>query len=286
MIDLHMHTKYSDGDYNLVDLIKILNKENIKYASITDHNSVGAHIEFKENNLKDLYKGKMITGIEIQALVGDYLIEVLVYDYNLDIFKKFVDKINDAFWEFHEKAYKELLKIADNLGLKYIEPDKELQRGYYANMKFQEAIRNCYQYNINIVDDKTLSDLVYFYRHEFQNVNSKFYIDNKKAFPKLEEVIREAHKCNGKVFLAHIDEYKVIDNRLEFLKLLKDNYELDGIEVYHPSINEENRKKYMEIAKTYNWLISAGSDFHGPHLDDRKKINTLATLEEISWIKD
>ena len=45
MIDLHMHTKYSDGQFNVKELINILNEKGIKYASITDHNSIGAHIE-------------------------------------------------------------------------------------------------------------------------------------------------------------------------------------------------------------------------------------------------
>lgn len=285
MIDLHMHTKYSDGDFTLRELIEKLNEEKIEYASVTDHNSLDAHIEFERDNYNKLYNGKMIKGVELQALVGEFLIEVLVYDYDLYEFKKFIDKTKENFWTFHLNAYKELLNIADKIGLKYIEPKKEIQPGYYSNMKFQDAIKSCYEDNIKIVSDKILSDSVYFYRHEFQNVNSPFYVDNKSAFPKLEEIIKEAHKCHGKVFLAHIDEYKIIENKLDFLKLLKNNYEIDGIEVYHPSINDKKRIEYMNIAKKYNWLISAGSDFHGPHLEHRKNINTSATLEEISWIK-
>lgn len=50
MIDLHMHTKYSDGQFEVKELICMLNDKGIKYASITDHYSIGAHIEmsFKE----------------------------------------------------------------------------------------------------------------------------------------------------------------------------------------------------------------------------------------------
>ena len=49
MIDLHMHTTYSDGQFNVRELLRILNEKGIKYASITDHNSIEAHKEIKEN---------------------------------------------------------------------------------------------------------------------------------------------------------------------------------------------------------------------------------------------
>ena len=104
MIDLHMHTTYSDGNYSVLDLIKILNENNIKYASITDHNSVDAHVEFEENGYSSLFNGNMIRGVEIQTVVDGYLIEVLVYNYDLNKFKKIVDEAKVKFWNYHKQA--------------------------------------------------------------------------------------------------------------------------------------------------------------------------------------
>lgn len=285
MIDLHMHTKYSDGQFNLENLLKILNDKKIMYASITDHNSVDAHIEFMNKHLDKVYKGKMISGVEIQTLVSDYLIEVLVYDYDVLSFKKYVDGTRDEFWQFHNDAYNELIKRARSLGLKYIEPNRSLENGYYCNMKFQDAIAACYEYNKNIVDPEILTNHLGFYRNEFQRVGSLFYVDNKKSFPRLEEVILEAHKSGGKVFLAHLDEYRAIPDKMDFLKYLITNYEIDGIECFHPAINCDNRDKYIKFCRDNNLLISAGSDFHGNHLEHRKNINTEASLKEIDWLK-
>ena len=286
MIDLHLHTTYSDGAYSVRELIDILNENNIKYASITDHNSIDALIEYEENGYDKLYKGKMIRGTEIQTLVNGYLIEVLVYGYDIDKFKKFMDDGRKKFWEFHHNAYKKLLSIADELGLKYIEPDRELQNGYYCNMKFQDAIHSCREYNKNIIDEKILDDHLYFYRNEFQNPESKFFVDNTESFPKLDEVIREAHNCGALVFLAHIDEYQAIDDKMGFLEYLVDNYEIDGIECYHPCINDKRRKEYKKFVSEHNLLMSAGSDFHGPHLSHRRNIKTFASLDCVNWIKN
>lgn len=217
MIDLHMHTTYSDGKYSVLELLDILNKNNIKIASITDHNSIDAHIEYEQNNYDKIFKGKMIRGVEIQTIIADYLIEVLVYNYNLEEFKKYVDETRKKFWLFHKEAYQKLLKKAQELGLKYQEPKRKLENGYYCNMKFQEAIAACFEENRRIISEKILTDHLYFYRHEFQNPISEFFIDNKYAFPRLEEVIDYAHKCDGLVLLAHIDEYQAIENKDEFL---------------------------------------------------------------------
>ncbi len=286
MIDLHMHTTYSDGQYNVKELINKLNELGIKYASITDHNSIGAHIEYRDSNLDSVFNGKMITGVEIQTLVDDYLIEVLVYDFDIDKFNDFVEEGREKFWKFHNEAYKKLLKKAKSMGLKYIEPSRPLENGYYCNMKFQEAIAACLDYNKNIIDEKILTDHLHFYRNEFQNPNSEFFIDNKMAFPELEEVIDAAYYAGGKVFLAHIDEYKPIADKMEFLDKLINNYKIDGIECFHPAINENNREKYIKFARDNNLLISAGSDFHGSHLPHRQGITTFATLDDIDWLKN
>lgn len=285
MIDLHMHTKHSDGYYTVKELINILNDNNIEYAAITDHNTIDAHIEFEENNYQELYKGKMIRGVEVQTLVDGYLIEVLVYNFDIKSFKDYLDNTRILFWEFHNSAYQELINRAKSLGLKYTEPTKELQNGYYCNMKFQDAIGAHVDYNKQIVSEKILTDHLYFYRHEFQNPESIFFVDNTKAFPKLEDVIAKAHECNGLVFIAHIDEYQAIEDKNEFLTKLIREYDIDGMECFHPSISKVNEKKYLQFAKDNNLLISAGSDFHGPHLAHRQKITTEATFNEVKWLK-
>ena len=40
MIDLHLHSTYSDGNKTLKQLIELCKEKNIKTISFTDHNSI------------------------------------------------------------------------------------------------------------------------------------------------------------------------------------------------------------------------------------------------------
>lgn len=283
MIDLHMHTTYSDGIKNPRDLIDLLNKEKIITASMTDHNNVDAHVEFESEGYAKYYNGKMIRGTELQTIYHDYLIEILVYNYDLASFKDYVDYTRKRFWEFHEYAYQELLKKARSLGLVYKENDKPLGGSYYCNMKFQEAIAACYEENKDKIPEKLLTDLVYFYRYGFQNPDGLFHIDMKKGFPPIEEVLKAAKEAKGVTSLAHIDDYAIKEDKIEFLSELYGTHDIDALECYHPVISLDNTKKYMEFANDRGILISAGSDYHGKkNLDHRHSINTPAKKEEVT----
>lgn len=88
------------------------------------------------------------------------------------------------------------------------------------------------------------------------------------------------------IFIAHIDEYRSIPDKIAFLDNVFNRYDIDGIECFHPAIDDDNRKVYIDYCKKNNLLISAGSDFHGEHFSHRRNITTVATLNDIEWIED
>jgi len=55
MIDLHTHIKYSDGTWNLKELLAEAQKSNIEILSITDHDSVESYYELKESGGTDCH---------------------------------------------------------------------------------------------------------------------------------------------------------------------------------------------------------------------------------------
>lgn len=281
-----MHSTYSDGLYSVPELLDIMKENNMSVIAITDHNSIEAHKEIKNKNLKAKYPMQIINGAEIQTKVGGYVVEVLAYNFDIDKFSLYVNKCQEKFWNYHKKAYEKLLQVASKMGLNYQEPSKPLGNDYFANMRFQDAIKACYEENSIKVDDKILLDHTYFYCHEFQNPESPFFIDNSEAFPEINELITSVHMCGGLCFLAHIDEYQAIADKMAFLDYLTQHTDIDRIECYHPVFTKEQSQKYASYAKSHHLLTSGGSDFHGPNFKERNEISVPINEDDITWLKD
>lgn len=56
MVDLHMHTVYSDGDKTVKEVLSLCEAKKLEYISITDHNTAKGY-EDKKTNI-DLGVGK------------------------------------------------------------------------------------------------------------------------------------------------------------------------------------------------------------------------------------
>ena len=67
MIDLHMHTHYSDGSENCVTVLNKCQEKNLDYISITDHNTAEAYNELENLDISKHFNGKIIPGIELNT---------------------------------------------------------------------------------------------------------------------------------------------------------------------------------------------------------------------------
>ena len=61
MIDIHMHTIYSDGDKTVEEILKMCEEKDLEYASITDHNTCKQYED--EALKKNIFTGKKIKRI-------------------------------------------------------------------------------------------------------------------------------------------------------------------------------------------------------------------------------
>ena len=82
MIDLHTHTKYSDGTWNVKELLKNAENANVEILSITDHDTVSAYKEMKEYDYKKYFSGKIIKGIEFSTVYDGVFFHLLAYDFD------------------------------------------------------------------------------------------------------------------------------------------------------------------------------------------------------------
>lgn len=80
MIDLHIHTSYSDGTDSVRELLENAERKKLEVISITDHDQIGAYVELEQNpDLRKIYNGEIIIGSELKTFYRDVSIEVLAY---------------------------------------------------------------------------------------------------------------------------------------------------------------------------------------------------------------
>jgi DNA polymerase III alpha subunit (gram-positive type) len=65
--DLHLHSNYSDGEKDPLDLIQIAKLAKLKIFSITDHNAISNRVEEVKNE-SEKQGIKFIEGIEISSI--------------------------------------------------------------------------------------------------------------------------------------------------------------------------------------------------------------------------
>ena len=104
MIDIHSHTTYSDGSSSIEELLEEAQKIGLSLLSITDHNTIQAHFELQNSNIRKKFDGEIISGIEITTTYNGETIEVLGYGFDLEQMQQF---LNDNVLTFKEKQLRE-----------------------------------------------------------------------------------------------------------------------------------------------------------------------------------
>lgn len=115
MIDLHMHTIYSDGTDTVQELLEIAEKHKLEIISITDHNEVSAYKELENSKIREKFSGKIIPGVEISTSYKNIMIEVL--GYGIDYKKIKMHKINHE--DIQRRVLEQLKYKGKELGLKF-----------------------------------------------------------------------------------------------------------------------------------------------------------------------
>ncbi len=265
MIDMHIHTLYSDGNDSVQEIFKMANKLNLSTISITDHNTIEAYEEIINKDLINCYKGNLVTGVELKCHINKEIIELLVYDFNIDKMKVFIQE-NCYKWEYINKSMTtEFEKLLIDLDISY---DKNIMVKH--NFTKYNGIMELYKSVIEIKDnEKKLGEDLYkdipeFTRKSVCNKNSRFYIDLSKYYPSIEMIVNFLQYNEGKLFMPHV---YLFNNGFNILKQLKNEYRLDGVECYYPSYTNQQCDELFKYCRDNNLYISAGSDYHSSNYE-------------------
>lgn len=262
MVDIHSHTTYFDGSSSVDELLSEAQKLNLSLLSITDHNTIQAHFELQNSNIRDRFKGEIISGIEITTTYKGETIEVLGYGFDLETMQKFLDANVLSFGQKQIKEYDLIKNRYNAIGVIFDEN----------NIKFDPKVESCrpafaieikkhpenYKFFLNQESINTASG---FTRNEVYNPKSPLYVDESSLFPSLETAIQMIHNSGGLAFLAHTFAYS--PNIANGLLNIINNYELDGLECFYTTFTKEQSDYLVSVCNDRKLYMSGGSDFHG-----------------------
>ena len=154
LLDLHIHTKFSDGWRTVREIGQQAQNRGVSKLEITDHDTIRPFNELHEN-LKDLghYVGDVISGVEITTKMNGDIVHVKVEDFDLDKANKLIDLEEFRFLNRNFKIRKlvyllsERLKIVNKFGL----ASKKLTLNDFIRIEIPKGQ--------NEIEEKTLSSL-------------------------------------------------------------------------------------------------------------------------------
>lgn len=262
MIDLHTHTKFSDGTDSAKEVLTHAENLHLDFLSITDHNTCMAYTEELDLiDIKSIFSGKIIPGVELNTKVLGIPIEILGYGVN----PKIINELTKKYYPSAEERNKiELSRIYKKCIENNVQVPSTIIEDYDATMftsKYLHGILTKNSENKKIIDEDAWNDSRIFYRKYMSNPESIFYVDMDDVLPDFNQAGDIIKKAGGLVFIPHIFEYR--DNALKILEFILNNYEIDGIECFYTTFSDEQNKYLMDLCTTKNLFMSGGSDYHG-----------------------
>lgn len=266
MIDMHMHTTYSDGADSLIEVLKKAESLKLEYISITDHDTCEGYKELAKLDVKKYFSGQIINGVEIKCAYKKRLIEILGYKVDPKVINNFME-------EFHKTKSKEILqqKYFDilherckNMGL-VMSKKEDIEfnpKTDWASIKIYNDIKAHEENKLKVPDD-FWSEFNIFSKKYCGDVNYPLYIDKSEDYLQLDEAIKLVKDAGGLVFLPHIFIYKWAEDKKKLLDDIVAEYDIDGIECMHSEFSQDDIDYLLEYTQKNNFYRSGGSDYHG-----------------------
>lgn len=269
MIDLHTHTKYSDGTWDVKTLLENAQKNGVEVLAITDHDTIKAHLELKEKDYSSYFSGKIITGAEFNCVFNNAKIELLGYNFNVEKMNEWIEKVYNVEKKNPNlmEEFNLLMNACHKNNIKVDDINYKENMGWPIDYIY-ESIKK-YPENKKYFSDKEWDDIDHFFRCCTCNIDFPLYIDFSYQTPNAKIVSNEIRKLGGKVFLAHLFTYPLRNYEKYLDSLVRDNI-IDGIETYYSKFTDEEIEFIKNYCKKNNLYMSAGTDCHGDKKPDRK----------------
>lgn len=267
--DLHCHTTISDGSLGISDVIRQADRNDVRCLAITDHDSLASLS--RSAVLGKRYNVNVIPAVEFSAFDNTRGRKVHILCYmpaKPDRLEGLCLRTSTGRMELGKRmAVKVLDKYPITLEsiLRYSAGSKAIYKCHimhalmdygYTTELYGDVYDSIFDVNEGICAEEVASE-------------ADFYPDVK--------FVTTLIKASGGIsVMAHP---KVYDS-FELLEELAAEGVIDGVEVWHQSAGENDRRQLQEIAQKHRLLTTGGSDFHGFYNHYAIQIGSNDTPEE------
>lgn len=248
MVDLHIHSLFSDGQYTPAELIQKAVKKNISVIALTDHDTTDGVDEGKSAAEKAGIT--FVSGIELD--INRPNCEFHLLGLALQAVSPELDSIIKSLQKSRIERNEQILTHMKNDGISVTMeeiqkefPCKSLGRPHFAAWLEKNGIVKSQQDAFNT----------------YLSRGKPWFVERTGA--ELDEAIDAIYKSGGVPVLAHpMSLYLSWKNLEQTLPELKE-HGIAGLEAFHPGARVTECLRLEELAKKYGFFVTAGSDFHG-----------------------
>ncbi len=236
MIDLHIHTTYSDGNCTPEEVVHLAKHKGLKAIAITDHDSVSGIQKAVEMGRR--VGVEIVPGIELSAKVDRGILHILGYFINPtdSLFRACLAALRD------DRSASFLRLLGD---FEVVRPTREY--------KLRCGIYDGKPQTINMFQENTLVTAA--------SMDRKYY---PKANVLPQDAVRLIKAAGGIPILAHpysLIKYSNQDWDDVLLRVI--DWGIEGIEVFYPAHTPAQTGMFLASAREHNLVVTGGSDFHG-----------------------
>jgi predicted metal-dependent phosphoesterase TrpH len=245
--DLHCHTRLSDGTLGIEDLIAFAKKKGLETIAITDHDCLAGTVRSKVIGAR--HGIQVIPGVELSSTDAEAGKQVHVLCYLPDAPDMLEGLCKRNSLARKKASHFMMLQTAKRypVSTEFIIKCATGSTNLYKKHIMQALIECGYSDSFNGELYKSL-----FSKSSENNILVEAKYENVK------DVIDSIHTAGGIAILAHPYASECVDEISKYVE-----YGIDGIEVFHPSADEEQQANLKKIASKHKLLMTGGSDFHG-----------------------
>lgn len=258
-IDLHTHSKHSDGTYTPRDLVALAAKEGLRALALTDHDTTSG---VEEAIAAGAELGvEIIPGSEVSTTYQGRSVHVLAHGICLDDpgLISFLERVRAFRVERNELMIERLTELGCPLTMEEVSQHAEgriVARPHFARAMIDRG-----------------------YVPDFRAAFTRYIRDGGPGHVVVErmppaEAVEAIRAAGGMASIAHPKQIALENDEAweRFFGELADAG-LAGLEVDHPSQRADDRKYFAAIADRLGFVRTGGSDFHGSN-KPRIKIGT------------